>query len=67
MIYFQFLHIVALVVQVLDIITKGPGAISENIFCGPRVAGLISILIIIIIVDYHSIMTILLKRVNLYK
>tara|TARA_B110000285_G_scaffold27992_1_gene27825 strand:- start:106 stop:510 length:405 start_codon:yes stop_codon:yes gene_type:complete len=64
--YFRYLHIFAFIVQTLDLLTKGQGATSEMVFCGPRVAGLISVLSIIIIVDYHSIMAILLKRFNLY-
>jgi hypothetical protein len=50
----------------MDLISKGVGATSEYVSCGPRIAGLISVLSIIIIVDYHSIMAILLKRFNLY-
>lgn len=64
--YFQYLHIFAFIVQTMDLFAKGPAAISENMFCGPRLAGMISILNIIVIVDYHSILAILLKRFNQY-
>ena len=65
-IFFQAFHIFAFFIQLFDLISKGSGASSENCCCGPRITGIIALLMMIVVVGYHGMMAVLLKRVNAY-